>query len=416
MVQTAVRNLGRRPVRNLLTAGGVLIGIVTLVAMVSFGVGVQREVQRNFETIGLENIFVMPRFSDGDAFDPFADPEPETPLTPELVARVSALDQVVEVTPSLRLPQGLDITLVVSDREVPVRVSDNFGERNFQFAGGSGMEAGSDFTSTDTPGVVLVPGLADRVLEPGQTYEDLIGLPVSLTLRLPRGETEDFPSTIIGVRDSFGSRTLDLGLPEREAMKAWWFGDADILQTEGYDMLTVRAGDLSAVPDVINQIEELDLQTQSLEAVLNVANQVLSLLQALLGSVGALALLVAALGVANTMMMAIYERTREIGVLKALGASGGEIRSLFTMEAALIGLIGGFFGLIFGTILGRMVDWGAHRYLINEGVTGVGDLSVVPLWLAVGSLFFAALIGILAGLYPAARAARLDPVEALRYE
>ncbi len=415
MLQTATGNLGRRPVRNLLTAGGVLIGIVTLVAMVSFGVGVQREVQRNFETIGLENIFVTPRFGEGDAFDPFAAPGTDTPLTPDLVARIAALEGVVEVTPALRLPRGLDITLSASGEEAPVRVSDNFGERNFQLAGG-GMLAGDDFAAADAPGVILVSGLADRVLAADQTYDDLIGRPVSLTLRLPRGETEEFNSTIIGVRDSFGSRTLDLGLPEREAMKAWWFGDPDILRREGYDMLTVRASGLPAVPGVIDQIEDMDLQTQSLEAVLNVANQVLSLLQALLGSVGALALLVAALGVANTMMMAIYERTREIGVLKALGASGGEIRSLFTIEAALIGLIGGVFGLLFGAILGRIVDWGAHRYLISEGVTGVGRLSVVPPWLAVGALIFAALIGILAGLYPAARAARLDPVAALRHE
>lgn len=101
-------------------------------------------------------------------------------------------------------------------------------------------------------------------------------------------------------------------------------------------------------------------------------------MQALLGSVGGLALLVAALGVANTMMMAIYERTREIGVLKALGASAREIRALFTVEAAMLGLLGGFFGLIFGTLLGRLVDWIGHRFLIAEGITGIGQLSVVP--------------------------------------
>jgi putative ABC transport system permease protein len=188
------------------------------------------------------------------------------------------------------------------------------------------------------------------------------------------------------------------------------------LETEGFDQLIVQTTDLAAVPAVTAAIEELGLNVQSLEAILDVANQVLALLQALLGSVGALALLVAALGVANTMMMAIYERTREIGVLKALGASAGEIRHLFTIEAGMIGLIGGVLGLTIGTLLGRLVDWIAHRYLISEGVTGVGALSIVPWWLAIGALIFATLIGVIAGLYPAARAARLDPVTALRHE
>lgn len=417
IARNALRNLSRRPVRNILTAGGVLIGIITLVAMVSFGVGVQREVQRNFESVGLENIFVRPELSEGDSFEPFSTAEVVAPLTPAIVDDLRAMPGVVSVTPMLGLPDGVDLTLTLGDNALPVRTLENTGPPGFSFStAGDSMLTGSELSPDDSQGVVLVRGLADNLLAPGQTYADLVDQPVTLTLRLPRGESQEFSSTIAGVRDTFGSRTVDLGLAERAAMKAWWFGQPDILETEGYDMLTVRATELSQVPILIDQIRDMGLQTQSLEAILEVANQVLSLLQALLGSVGGLALLVAALGVANTMMMAIYERTREIGVLKALGAARSEIRSLFTVEAALIGLIGGVFGLLFGIVLGRIVDWIAHRFLISEGVTGIGALSVVPWWLALGALVFAALIGVVAGLYPAARAARLDPVTALRHE
>lgn len=418
VVQSALRNLGRRPVRNALTAGGVLIGIITLVAMVSFGVGVQKEVQRNFAMVGLENIFVSPQFGEGDGFDPFAMPRPQSPITPDVVAEISALPGVAAVTPLLSLPSGMDISLTMGSggTAVPVRISGGSGTPfNFGPPARSGMLAGQ--TPADLGrGVLLVVGLADSLKAPNESYADLIGREVLLTVRLPRGETADFASTIVGIQDGFARRSIDVGLAEREAMVAWWFNKPDYLQTEGYNQLVVRATDLGVVTAVSTAIRELNLQAQSLEAILDAANQVLALLQALLGSVGGLALLVAALGVANTMMMAIYERTREIGVLKALGASAREIRRMFTVEAGMIGLIGGAFGLILGTLLGRLVDWIAHRFLVNEGVTGVGPLSIVPWWLALGALAFATLIGILAGLYPAARAARLDPVAALRHE
>jgi putative ABC transport system permease protein len=395
----------------------VLIGIVTLVAMVSFGVGVQREVQRNFDTIGLENLFVQPRFEETeDGFDPFAQPEPVAPITPELVAQIEVLDQVAGVNRYLSLPNGMDVVLTSGETSLPVRF-DSGGGTPFRFGPPptSNMMAGEELIGQDS-GALLVVGLADQLLEENEDYEDLIGREIVLTVSLPRGESADFRTTIIGIQNGFASRSLDIGVEERAEIKAWWFDDPDFLERDGYDAITVRAADLNAVPAVTEQVVALDLEVQSLEAILDVANQVLGLLQALLGSVGGLALLVAALGVANTMMMAIYERTREIGVLKALGASAREIRRLFTIEAGMIGLIGGVFGLIFGSLLGKLVDWIAHRYLISEGITGVGDLSVVPWWLAVGALVFAAVVGILAGLYPAARAARLDPVTALRHE
>ena len=109
-------------------------------------------------------------------------------------------------------------------------------------------------------------------------------------MRLPRGETRDFTTTIVGIEDSHGYQSADLGLKERTEIKAWWYGRPDTLNTDGYDMLIVRAMDQSTVPAVLEAAEALGTQAQSLGAVLEIANRVLAVMQALLGSVGALAL------------------------------------------------------------------------------------------------------------------------------
>jgi ABC-type lipoprotein export system ATPase subunit/ABC-type lipoprotein release transport system permease subunit len=420
LLRTAFDNLRRRPVRNSLTSAGVVIGIVTLVAMVSFGVGVQAEVNRNFQALGLENVFVSPSFpEEDDAFDPFGFAEPVEPLTPEIAAAFRTMPEVQSVTPVLNLPSNMEISLARGEQTIPVRLAGGFG-RGPQGMGNltpSEMLAGDPLGEGDTRGMVVKVSLADQLIaESGGDYADLVGQSVTMTVRLPRGETRDFSTIIVGVENSRSYQSADLGLQERTEIKAWWYGRPDTLNTDGYDMLVVRATDESTVPWVLETAEALGLQAQSLGVVLEIANRVLALMQALLGSVGGLALLVATLGVANTMMMAIYERTREIGVLKALGARNREVRRMFTADAVLLGFIGGVVGLILGTLLGRLVDWLGHLYLANEGVTGIGPMSIVPPWLAIGALFFAAFIGVLGGFYPAARAARLDPVVALKHE
>jgi len=423
LMRTAWDNLRRRPVRNILTASGVLIGIVTLVAMVSFGVGVQNEVNRNFEALGLENVFISPTFPEQtDAFDPFGVSKPKQPITPETVAVLRDLPEVQTVTPVLNLPYNMEVSLFYADKALPIRLSGGFGNGPGG-PGGPGMPtppemlAGAALGEGDTQGVTLIEGLADQLLEgTGLVYEDLVNQPVTLTVRLPRGETKEFTSQIVGVESGRGSNTIELGLAERIEIKAWWYGRPDTLEADGFDMLIVRAVDQLSVPAVVDTAESMSLQAQSLGTILELANRVLAIMQALLGSVGALALLVATLGVANTMMMAIYERTREIGVLKALGATSREVRYMFTADAVLLGIIGGFVGVIFGTLLGRLVDWLGHLYLESEGVIGIGQMSIVPPWLAIGALVFAGFIGVLGGLYPAARAARLDPVVALKHE
>jgi ABC-type antimicrobial peptide transport system permease subunit len=116
------------------------------------------------------------------------------------------------------------------------------------------------------------------------------------------------------------------------------------------------------------------------------------------------------------MVMAVYERTREIGVLKAIGASPGDIRALFVTEAALIGLLGGIVGTVGGWLLGLGLNEGILAVLRWQKVPVEGTFFVVTPWLVVLALAFATVVGLLAGLYPAARAARLAPLEALRYE
>jgi ABC-type antimicrobial peptide transport system permease subunit len=142
----------------------------------------------------------------------------------------------------------------------------------------------------------------------------------------------------------------------------------------------------------------------------------MAILQTMLGSIGGLALFVASIGIANTMVMAIYERTKEIGILKAIGASPGDIRLLFVAEAALIGLMGGIVGTVGGWLLGLGLNEGILAYLHWKDIPMQGTFFVSTGWLVVLALIFATAVGLLAGLYPAARAARLDPLEALRYK
>jgi putative ABC transport system permease protein len=135
-----------------------------------------------------------------------------------------------------------------------------------------------------------------------------------------------------------------------------------------------------------------------------------------LGIVGSLALAVASLAIVNTLVMAVLERRREIGIMKAIGASDLDVKKLFFAEAAVMGVVGGAMGVIMGWIIGRAINFGSNMYLHRIMKMPKENLWSIPPWLVVGAIAFAVLVSVVAGIYPAARAARLDPVQALRYE
>ena len=145
------------------------------------------------------------------------------------------------------------------------------------------------------------------------------------------------------------------------------------------------------------------------------AQEQMDMIQAVLGGIGAVSLFVAAIGIANTMMMSIYERTREIGVLKVLGCALGDIRSMFLIEAGFIGLMGGAAGLLLSYGVSSLINKFLGSGLMGMGGGG-GDISRIPIWLSAAAVGFAIVIGMLAGLFPALRAMRLSPLAAIRNE
>ncbi|WP_025745862.1 ABC transporter permease [Kallotenue papyrolyticum] len=416
MAAMAVSNLGRRKVRTTLTSFGVVVGILTIVTMVSLGIGVRREINRQFDVIGLERVFVRPREGERGFFTQFAAPQRARPITPADVERWRALPEVVAITADVELPPGMASLLRVGAATTAVQVQ---GSDTFQapFVRPPTALAGT-IELPDEPGKLILNADALRGLglSPARAAE-LIGQPAEIVLRQPRGEEQRFQFTIIGVSsEALGLPGVRVPLPDRVAMKSWWFNRPNLLATDGYDLVTLRARDIAAANALVATLRREGLRVQSLETILDLANQIFTVINVMLSSVGGLALLVAALGIINTMIMSIYERTREIGTLKAIGASRGDIRWLFMLEAGLIGLLGGVIGVVGGWSLGRLLNRAILWYIEREQLPIRGDFFVVTPGLALYALVFAVLIGIVAGLYPANRAARLDPLLALRHE
>jgi ABC-type antimicrobial peptide transport system permease subunit len=411
MFATALSNLGRRKVRTALTSVGVIVGILTIVTMVSLGVGVQREISAQFAALGLENVFVQPRDSgEGDFFTQFAESQRETPITPELVTSWRALPNVVNVIPIISL-EGVTTVLELPGGETSL--VDVVGEQLFANPFRREVSAlAGEIALGDRDGLIIISaGALPRGVDPAA----IVGGDVSIVLQSPRGESERFTFTVLGVSSS-EENEVEATPVDMAAMKSWWFNTPDYLAVQGYDSVVVRAEDINQAANLVVDFRSDGFRVQSLELILDTANRAFAVINVMLASVGGLALFVALLGIVNTMIMAIYERTREIGTLKAIGASRSDIRGLFMLEAGLIGLIGGVIGVVGGWLLGLALNQVIAWYIEQEGLPIAATFFVTPPWLAFAALAFAALVGIVAGLYPAARAARLDPLVALRYE
>jgi putative ABC transport system permease protein len=191
--------------------------------------------------------------------------------------------------------------------------------------------------------------------------------------------------------------------------------DTSASDSLSYSSLSVRVANPNQVPAVEDAIKKMGFGAFSLVDATRSMRQFFAVLDGFLAIFGSLALAVASIGIVNTLVMAILERRREIGIMKAIGASDADVRGLFFAEAGAMGLVGGAFGVTLGWLIGRLINFGTNIYLERQHFPPAQIWSV-PLWLVLGAIAFSIAVSLLSGLYPAARAARLDPVQALRYE
>jgi putative ABC transport system permease protein len=187
-------------------------------------------------------------------------------------------------------------------------------------------------------------------------------------------------------------------------------------ETEGYDSAVVRVTDPVKLVEVRKKITDLGLGSFSIVDEIEQIRTVFLILDSVLGLLGGISLLVASFGIANTMIMSILERTREIGIMKAIGAEDREIKLIFFVEAAVIGVFGGVVGVLLAWAIDAAANRLAYRFVLKPQGAGFIDFFSLPPYLTIGAILFALVVSILAALYPASRAARIDPVRALRHD
>lgn len=399
----ATRTFRTRKLRTFLTILGISIGIGAIMFLVSLGYGMQR--------VLLENI---------------------TKLDALLSLDVASGDVPIDINNAL-LDEFRSIPNV--EEVSPVRVVSSTGEYNNVSTGisfyavdkayfrldGIILEAGKVFESNDDRGVILSRGALTSLGIEGP--EEALGKRIRITLF---SSNEALSEENLFVEE--GSETKTEGVSELPGDFAIAgvvddesnsFGYIPLLWSSGlgletYDGVKVRVGEQSHLEGVRKELITRGMTVLALSDTIDQANKIFSVVQTVLALFGLVALFVSAIGMFNTMTIALLERTGEIGTMKSIGASDRDIRIMFLVESVIIGFLGGVGGLIIGASTSWFVNFVFNGLADRLGGQAV-DLFVTPFWFVAFIIIFSTFIGLLTGVYPAERAARLNPLVALRY-
>ena len=465
LTELALRNLRESVLRNSLTTIGISVGVASLVAMLSLGIGLQQLASRRLMKSGLFDTVVVTSRRDLRNFGREEErngPAPaESRILDEPTRReIERLPNVLEAYPDIRFITELryedkpHLTMVAA---LPPSAQSNDAFEAVQ---------GHFFSSDTAPEAILQKAFAEELLgktpkagvdetKVAELAAPLLGK--ELTMRYaereaaptvplrPANDNSKAPADqslagaaysvisreqklkIVGVADldpesMRGPTRARVFLPLKLAESLHVMQPTDLREISRaatdepvYSSVSVRVKNPSQIQTVEDAVKKMGFNTFSILDASRSIQQFFKVLDVFLGIFGSLALAVAFIGIVNTLVMAILERRREIGIMKAIGASDGDVKRLFFAEAGAMGILGGIIGVALGWAIGQVINLGTNIYLKSQSFPPEHFWSV-PLWLVAFAVVFSFFVSLAAGLYPAGRAARLDPVQALRYE
>jgi putative ABC transport system permease protein len=415
-IRVALRALSANKLRTTLTMLGIIIGVGAVIALMSIGRGAQAQVTSQIQSLGTNLLFIRPgatqqagvRTTAGNA----------ATLTLDDATAIAEIPNVVATAPEM----GTLVQILSGGQNWSTRVSgvteDYATVRNTIVANGEWISR----QHVDGRSSVVV--LGDTVAKNLFPETD----PIGQTVRMSVGGRTGANFRVIGVAEpkgasGFGNQDDQVYMPITTVMSRL-FAQRNARGAPNVSTINVQVASEQAMPETVENIGELlrtrhrvvqdDFTIQSQQDFLNTFNQIAGTFTLLLGAIAGISLVVGGIGIMNIMLVSVTERTREIGIRKAVGARRMDILTQFLVEAIVVSVLGGALGIMLGTGLAALIS--TIQVPAQGGGAGQALQTQVGLDSVMLAFFVSAAVGLFFGIYPATRASRLNPIEALRYE
>ncbi len=442
----SIKNLFRRKTRTLLAVIGVVVGTCAIIVMLSIGFGLSVGFQAQIESYG--NLHLIDVYSGGGGYVVMGDvavSSTEKPkdgvLDDKAIAEMGKIPGVEAASAREDAYLSFGIGKFVMQTSVVGIAPEMMQKFGYEVQDGRLLMPGDKFTvvfGNQVPSWFYNPKKTQGYSWGGPPQVDVITDKMIVTADDRYGQKpeqgkggednkityKEYKAKGVGILNNPNDQSAYTVYMPLETVKTINADtsrarkESSVNKRKGYNSAMVYVTNIEDVVTISESIRNMGFQAQSLNDWLESMKETARMIQGILGGIGAISLLVAALGITNTMIMSIYERTKEIGVMKVIGANLPDIKKMFLIEAGMIGLLGGLIGMIFSYLISLLMNT-----LLSEAMSmflGIGGngtpVSIIPWWVSLGAIGFATVIGIISGYYPAKRAMKLSALESLRNE